>query len=157
VAAALGRDGIACSGGLVADLMRELGLQACQPRAYKRTTVPGEQPVHSPDLVAREFSADAPGTRLVDDITYLRTGEGWLCLATVSDLATRMVVGWQTADHLRTSLVVDAGVHGDRPRICPAGCGVPQRPRLSVHLGPVHRVLCRQPSARQCGTHRCVL
>jgi transposase InsO family protein len=108
VAAALNRDGVACSVGLVADLMRELGLQACQPRAYKRTTVPGEQPVSSPDLIAREFSAAQPGTRLVGDITYLKTGEGWLYLATVIDLATRMVVGWQTAEHMRTSLIVDA-------------------------------------------------
>ena len=48
------------------------------------------------------------GQRLVGDITYLKTGEGWLYLATVIDLATRMVVGWQLADHMRTSLVVDA-------------------------------------------------
>jgi putative transposase len=108
VAAALNRAGIACSVGLVADLMRELGLRACQPRAYKRTTVAGAQPVHSPDLIGRDFTAVEPGTRLVGDITYLRTGEGWLYLATVIDLATRMVVGWQTAEHLRTSLVVDA-------------------------------------------------
>jgi putative transposase len=108
VTAALNRQGIACSVGLVADVMRELGLQACQPRAYKRTTVPGEQPVSTPDLIERDFTAPAPGTRLVGDITYLRTGEGWLYLATVIDLATRMVVGWQTAAHLRTSLVIDA-------------------------------------------------
>ncbi|SCL27251.1 Transposase and inactivated derivatives [Micromonospora rhizosphaerae] len=76
VTAALNREGIACSVGLVADLMRELGLQACQPRAYKRTTVPGQQPVSSPDLIAREFTAAQPGTRLVGDITYLRTGPG---------------------------------------------------------------------------------
>jgi putative transposase len=108
VTAALNRQGIACSVGLVADVMRELGLQACQPRAYKRTTVPGEQPVSTPDLIERDFTAPVPGTRLVGDITYLRTGEGWLYLATVIDLATRMVVGWQTAPHLRTSLVIDA-------------------------------------------------
>ena len=48
VAAQLNRDGHPCSVGLAADLMRELGLRACQPRAYKRTTVPGEQPVVSP-------------------------------------------------------------------------------------------------------------
>ncbi len=93
---------------LVADLMRELGLRACQPRVYKRTTIPGEQPVASPDLIGRDFTATAPGTRLVGDITYLRTGEGWLYLATVIDLATRMVTGWQVADHMRTSLVTDA-------------------------------------------------
>jgi putative transposase len=108
VAAQLNRDGHPCSVGLVADLMRELGLRACQPRAYKRTTVPGEQPVISPDLIGRDFSAEAPGQRLVGDITYLRTGEGWLYLATVIDLATRMVTGWQLAHHMRTSLVTDA-------------------------------------------------
>jgi putative transposase len=108
VTAALNRQGIPCSVGLVADLMRELGLRACQPRAYRRTTVPGEQPVSTPDLIEREFTAAQPGTRLVGDITYLKTDEGWLYLATVIDLATRMVVGWQTAAHMRTSLVIDA-------------------------------------------------
>jgi putative transposase len=108
VAAALNRDGYECSVGLVADLMRELGLRACQPRAYKRTTVAGDQPVASPDLIGRNFTAAAPGQRLVGDITYLKTGEEWLYLATVIDLCTRMVVGWHLADHLRTSLVTDA-------------------------------------------------
>jgi transposase InsO family protein len=108
VTAQLNREGHPCSVGLVADLMRELELAAVQPRAYKRTTVAGEHPVSSPDLIGRNFTADAPGRRLVGDITYLRTGEGWLYLATVIDLATRMVVGWQTADHTRTSLVTDA-------------------------------------------------
>ncbi len=108
VAAQLNRDGHACSVGLVADLMRAAGLRACQPRAYRRTTLPGEAPTVSPDLIGRDFTAAAPGTRLVGDITYLRTGEGWLYLATVIDLATRMVVGWQLADHMRAGLVVDA-------------------------------------------------
>jgi putative transposase len=108
VAAQLNRDGHDCSVGLVADLMRELGLRACQPRAYKRTTVPGEEPVTIPDLIGRDFTAPAPGQRLVGDITYLQTGEGWLYLATVIDLATRMVVGWQLASHMRTSLIADA-------------------------------------------------
>jgi putative transposase len=108
VAAQLNREGHECSVGLVADLMRELGLKACQPRAYRPTTVSGENPVASPDLIGRNFSAAVPGTRLVGDITYLKTGEGWLYLATVIDLATRMVVGWQLAEHMRTSLVVDA-------------------------------------------------
>jgi transposase InsO family protein len=108
VAAALNREGHECSVGLVADLMRCLGLVAVQPRAYKRTTVPGEAPVVIPDLLGRDFTAPAPGQRLVGDITYLKTGEGWLYLATVIDLATRMVVGWQLAPHMRTSLIVDA-------------------------------------------------
>lgn len=105
-----------CSVGLVADIMREKGLRAVQPRAYKRTTVAGEEPTDVPDRIGREFTAEAPGTRLVGDITYLRTGEGWLYLATVIDLCTRMVVGWAMADHMRTSLVIEAlemaGTHG---------------------------------------------
>jgi transposase InsO family protein len=110
VAAQLNGDGHECSVGLVADLMRELGLTAVQPRAYKRTTIPGEDPVDSPDLIERDFdpASSAPGERLIGDITYLKSGEGWLYLATVIDLATRMVVGWQMATHMRTSLVVDA-------------------------------------------------
>lgn len=108
VAAQLNREGHVCSVGLVADLMRELDLRACQPRAYRRTTIPGQAPVASPDLIGRDFTATEPGTRLVGDITYLKTGEGWLYLATVIDLATRMVIGWQTAEHMRTSLVIDA-------------------------------------------------
>jgi transposase InsO family protein len=108
VAAQLNREGHPCRVGLVADLMRELGLRACQPRAYRRTTIGGQQPLQSRDLVGRNFTADVPGTRLIGDITYLKTDEGWLYLATVIDLATRMVIGWQLADHMRTSLVVDA-------------------------------------------------
>jgi putative transposase len=108
VAAQLGRDGHEVSVGMVADLMRELGLAAVQPRAYKRTTVPGEHPVVIPDLIGRDFTATEPGVRLVGDITYLQTEQGWLYLATVLDLATRMVVGWQMATHMRTSLIVDA-------------------------------------------------
>jgi putative transposase len=65
----------------------------------------------SPDLIGRDFDpvSSAPGERLVGDITYLKTGEGWLHrIATAIDIATRMVVGRQVADHMRTSLVVDA-------------------------------------------------
>jgi hypothetical protein len=63
VAAALGRDGIACSVGLVADLMRELGFRPVSRAPTNALRVPGEQPVRSPDLVAREFSANLAGRR----------------------------------------------------------------------------------------------
>ena len=109
IARELNAAGVSCSVGLVADLMREQGLVAVQPRAYKVTTVPGEDDeVLPPDLIGRDFTADAPGQRLVGDITYLRTDQGWPYLATVIDLYTRMVVGWQMAEHMRTTLVVDA-------------------------------------------------
>jgi putative transposase len=69
VAAQLNKEGHECSVGLVADLMRELGLQAVQPRDYRRTTIPGGQPVDSPDLLGRDFdpASSAPGERLVGD------------------------------------------------------------------------------------------
>lgn len=108
VAAQLNRESIACSVGLIADVMRQGGLEAIQPRAWKKTTVPGEVAEEVPDRIERAFTAEAPGRAAVGDITYLKTGEGWLYLATVIDLHTRMVIGWQTADHMRTSLIIDA-------------------------------------------------
>lgn len=108
IARELNDRGYACSVGLVADLMRQQGLIAIQPRTYRVTTICDDADVYPPDLLGRHFTAQVPGTRLVGDITYLRTGEGWAYLAVVVDLATRMVVGWQIAEHMRTSLVVDA-------------------------------------------------
>lgn len=108
VTAQLNREGIACSVGLVADLMRERGLEAVQPRAWKKTTAPGEIAEEVADHLERIFSAEAPGRVAVGDITYLETGEGWRYLAAVIDLHTRMVIGWQLAEHMRTSLVIEA-------------------------------------------------
>ncbi|WP_425305853.1 IS3 family transposase [Agromyces archimandritae] len=108
VVAELGRRGIHASEGLVRKLMREAGLFGVQPRTRKRTTIPAADAAERPDLLCRDFTADHPGTRLVGDITYLRTGQGWLYLATVIDLFNREVVGWSMADHMRTELVADA-------------------------------------------------
>jgi putative transposase len=98
--------------GLVRDLMADLGLHACQPRAYRVTTVPGE-PTGEPlepvaDHVQRDFTADAPGRRLVGDITYIRTWTGWLYLAIVIDCHSRAVIGWAMAEHMPAFLVCDA-------------------------------------------------
>ena len=79
--------------------MRAQHLVAAQPKAYKVTTIHGEDDDPAPDLIGRNFTAAAPGQQLVGDITYLRTGEGWCYLATVIDLCTRMVVGWAIAAH----------------------------------------------------------
>jgi len=108
VLAELGRRGIAASEGLVRKIMRELGIFGIQPRSKKRTTIPAEDVVTRPDLLRRDFTADRPGVRFVGDITYLRTGEGWLYLATVIDLFNREVVGWSMAEHMRTELIGDA-------------------------------------------------
>src|SRR4051794_5570059 len=105
--AELARSGVAASPELVRRLMRELGLQPCQPRPWRpTTTVAGATP--APDLVGRDFTAAAPGVKLVGDITYLPTWAGWLYLATVIDCHTKACIGYAMADHLRTELVIDA-------------------------------------------------
>lgn len=96
------------SAELVRVLMRELGLIACQPRPYRPTTTVGGQADGIADLVGRDFTAAAPGTKLVGDMTYIKTWEGWLYLATVIDCCTKMVVGWSMAGHMKTSLVISA-------------------------------------------------
>jgi len=95
---------------LVRSVMAELGLKACQPRAYKRTTIRDEdaEAPSIPDLLGRDFSAPAPGVKLVGDITYIRTWQGWLYLATVIDCHTKAVIGWSMAEHMRTDLIADA-------------------------------------------------
>ena len=106
--AVLARSGIQAGLELVRALMRELGLVACQPRPWRPTTTVAGDAAGVPDLVGRDFTAEAPGTKLVGDITYLKTWEGWLYLATVIDCATKACIGYAMADHMRTSLVVDA-------------------------------------------------
>jgi transposase InsO family protein len=93
---------------LVRKLMRELDLVAVQPKPYRRTTIPGEPEQTVPDLVARDFTADRPGVKLVGDITYIPTWQGWLYLATVIDTFNKEVIGWAMAEHMRTELVTDA-------------------------------------------------
>ena len=108
VYAQLARWGEAASPELVRALMRELGLVACQPRPWRpTTTIPGDAGA-IPDLVGRDFTADAPGTKLVGDITFIPTWQGWLYLATVIDCHTKACIGYAMADHMRTSLVTDA-------------------------------------------------
>ena len=93
---------------LVRAIMREEGLAACQPRGYKVTTEqdPDADPIR--DRLHRDFTADTPGAKLVGDITYIKTWEGWLYLATVIDCCTKQVLGWSMADHMRTDLICDA-------------------------------------------------
>jgi putative transposase len=89
-------------------LMRAAGLQGRHPKAWKRTTVAGENPVAAPDLIGRDFTAPAVNQRWCGDITYVKTWDGWAFLATVIDLHSRAVVGWAIADHMRTELVTAA-------------------------------------------------
>ena len=88
--------------------MSELGIRGICPNASKRTTVPDRDAPARPDLIERSFSCPVPTTKLVGDITYLRTTGGFIYLAVVIDLCTRMVVGWSIRDNMRAGLVVAA-------------------------------------------------
>jgi len=94
---------------VVRDLMRELGLVACQPRrSRKGTTKQAAKRADIPDLIRRDFTATRPGEKLVGDITYVHTWEGWLYLALVIDCYSRKIVGWAMADNYKTPLIQEA-------------------------------------------------
>lgn len=98
-----------CSPELVRQIMREQGLVPCQPRPFRATTEADAQAAAAiPDLVNRDFTATARGTKFVGDITYIHTWEGFVYLATVIDCFSKKVVGYSIADHMRTELVADA-------------------------------------------------
>jgi transposase InsO family protein len=91
----------------VARLMAAAGLRGRRPPRWARTTTPEPTPT-IPDRVHGQFAAAASDVLWVGDITYVRTWEGWLYLATVLDVFSRRVIGWALTDHLRASLVCDA-------------------------------------------------
>jgi transposase InsO family protein len=106
--AALRAEGQSCGKKRVAQPMRELGLNARPHKHRTRTTdSQHEQPV-APNLLNREFTATAPNTKSVADITAIWTSEGWLYLAVVLDIFSRMVVGWAMGAHRDEALVEQA-------------------------------------------------
>jgi putative transposase len=109
VHAELRREGRQHSRRRVARLMRAMGLQARRGRRRTpRTTDSRHGLPIAPNLLGRRFAADRPDAVWLADISYIPTGEGFLYLAAVEDMATREVVGWSMAYHLRAGLCVDA-------------------------------------------------
>jgi transposase InsO family protein len=108
VHAELARWGVQCGVELVRAIMRMLELEPCQPRPRRRGLTEQGASDLIPDLVKRDFTASRPGQKLVGDITYIPTWEGWLYLATVLDCCTKEVVGYAMADNYRTPLIEDA-------------------------------------------------
>ncbi|WP_433687486.1 IS3 family transposase [Micromonospora carbonacea] len=140
VHAELRAEGLRHSRKRVARLMRAAGRCGRAPKRWRTTTVPDPNAAARPDLIVRDFttSAAAVNTRWCGDITYIRTWEGWLYLATVIDLASRRVIGWATADHLRTDLPAQALSNAittrrpNQPVIFHSDRGCP------IHQRPVH-------------------
>lgn len=104
----LAKDGINISRKRVARLMREAGIRAKGARKYKATTDSKHTLPVAPNLIERQFTAEAPNEVWVSDITYLWTRQGWMYLAVIIDLFSRRVVGWSLSDRMTADLVCSA-------------------------------------------------
>lgn len=122
VHAVLERRGYPCDPETVRAIMRELDLVACQPRASRKgTTRQAGKMADIPDLVERDFTAQTPGAKLVSDVTYVRTWEGWLYVALVIDCYSRAIIGWAMDDNYKTPLISAAARMAARNLDLPAG------------------------------------
>ena len=121
VHAELRAQGVRVGRNRVARLMREGGLSATVRRRAPRTTDSRHGHPVAPNLLGRRFAADRPDAVWLADISYLPTGEGWLYLAAIKDMATREIVGWSMADSLRADLACDALLMAIRRRRPPRG------------------------------------
>ena len=106
--AALRRKGIDIDDELVRRLMRELGLMPVQVKQRRGLTVQDRKAAPIPDLLKRNFTADAPGEKMIGDITQIDTGEGPLYLATTIDCYSKAVIGWAIDERYPAGLVVAA-------------------------------------------------
>jgi putative transposase len=104
----LREQGIHCGRKRVARLMQEHGLSARKKKHKPRTTDSNHDLPIAPNLLAQDFTADAPDTKWMSDFTYLETREGWLYLAGVVDAYSRKIVGWSMSEHHETELVQTA-------------------------------------------------
>lgn len=120
ILADLRADGEVISRKTVASTMRRLGLVGVCPKKWKSTTIIDHADAYPVDAVKRQWDTGSLNQVWVGDITYLRTWEGWVYLATVIDAHSRRVIGWALADHMRADLIEDAltmaiALRGDRP------------------------------------------
>lgn len=93
----------------VADAMREMELKSCVSGKFKPVTTKSDPSKRAAEnVLAQEFSAEAPNQKWVADITYLPVARGWVYLAVVLDLYSRKIVGWKVSDQLTTPIVTAA-------------------------------------------------
>ncbi|WP_440862589.1 IS3 family transposase [Symbiopectobacterium purcellii] len=114
-------EGIIISRWRVRKLMQEEGLVCRQRRTYKVTTKPRPGAEVAPNLLNQNFNPPGPNQVWASDITYLKTGEGWLYLAAIMDLYSRQIVGWQVDRRMTSSLVCGALMQAYNLRTPPPG------------------------------------
>jgi putative transposase len=115
---ALQAEGQVCSQNRVARLMKTHGICAKMGKVFKRTTQSDPSAWASPNLLAQDFHAFFLNQTWVSDITYIRTGEGWLYLCIIMDLFSRQIIGWAMESYLTKALVqqaFDMACHRSQP------------------------------------------
>ena len=108
IAVELKEQGVNCSENRVAARMNKLGLKAKAKRKYKATTNSKHNLPVAPNVLEQNFKADAPNKKWVSDITYIWTEEGWMYLAVIMDLHSRMVIGYAMNNRMDKQLVSNA-------------------------------------------------
>lgn len=103
--------GLKCSKNRVARVMRDKKIVAKTKRRFKVTTNSDHKLPVAPNLVNQKFVAERPDQLWTSDITYIWTAEGWLYLAVVLDVCTRMIVGWSASNRMTATLIVNALDH----------------------------------------------
>jgi putative transposase len=100
--------GYQCSKNRIARLMKKHGIVAKMRRRFKVTTHSKHSLPVAKNVLQKNFSAEAPNRVWTSDITYVRTDEGWLYVATVLDIYSRQIVGWSMHDRLTQELTINA-------------------------------------------------
>ena len=104
----MNEQGFSCGKNRVARIMHDSGIRAKTVKKFKQTTDSNHKLPIAPNLLGGDFTIDAPDKVYVTDITYIWTAEGWLYLAIVLDLFSRMVVGWAVSMRITSELVIEA-------------------------------------------------
>lgn len=92
----------------VARLMKTAGIEGVTRRRKVRTTRSDPAADRHPDLVDRQFTADAPNRLWTVDLTYVATWAGVAYVCFITDAFSRRIVGWRAAAHMRAEMVLDA-------------------------------------------------
>lgn len=144
IAAAMNAAGQHVDPGTVQAIMAAQGLVPAQPRrSGPKTTIPARDLAQVPDLVQRDFTATEPGVKLVGDITYIPTWEGWVYLAVVLDCCSKKVLGWAMADHMRAALVIEAMAMAVRNGHVRHGVSIFHSDRGSQYTSEAYRAFCQ--------------
>jgi transposase InsO family protein len=145
-----------CSENTVARLMREHGIRAKAPRRVARTTDSRHGLPVAENVLDRDFDPAAPNVSWAADMTYIPTADGWLYLAVVEDLFSRMIVGWAMDGTMTSRLVVDALDMAIRRRVPGEGL-VAHSDRGSQYASEHHRgvlarhgIVCSMSRVAQC-------